>query len=129
MAQSRAKATGKGKPYSFIQLPKHILDSDEYTELTAFEVKLLIDLFSQFNGKNNGDFCAAWSIMARKGWKSRDTKDRALQGLLYTRFIQKTKQGGKHKASLYAVTWLPINDCKGKLDVKSTRVQSNAWRR
>jgi len=129
MTQKRVKATGKGGTASFLALPRHILESDEYAELTAFEVKLLIDMFAQFNGKNNGDLCAAWGIMEKKGWRSRDTLFRAIEGLRFNKFIQRTRQGGRNMASLYAVTWLGIDECKNKLDVRSTRVPTNEWRK
>ena len=129
MAQTRAKTIGRGKTATFLALPKHIVDSDEYAKLTAFEVKLLVDLFAQFNGFNNGDLCAAWGVMNNKGWRSRDTLFRAIEGLRYSGFIMRTRQGGRNKASLYAVTWLSIDECKRKLDVQQTRVPSNEWRK
>jgi hypothetical protein len=41
-----------------------------------------------------------------------------------------TRQGGLHKASLYALTWKEVNECDGKLDVGfgPTRVASGRWR-
>ncbi len=43
-------------------------------------------------------------------------------------WIVVTRLGGKHKATLYAVTWLPIDYCDGKLDVSSTDVAGNEWK-
>jgi hypothetical protein len=43
-------------------------------------------------------------------------------------WIIKTRQGGLHKCSLYGVTWLPINDCKGKLEVASTKGATHDWK-
>lgn len=109
-------------------MPKAILESEEYARLTAYEVKLLMDLFSQFNGRNNGDFHCAWRLMRRRGWRSQDTLNRALSGLIELGFIVKTRQGGKHKCSLYAVTWLPIHDCSGKLDISPTMAAPGTWK-
>jgi hypothetical protein len=114
--------------YPFIAMPRHILDSQEYAQLRPPAVKLLLDLFAQFRGKNNGDFCAAWKIMRKRGWRSRDTLSRALKELLEAGFIQKTRQGGKNRCSLYAVTWLSINECDDKLDVTATRTPANSWK-
>jgi len=52
-----------------MQLPKHILQSAAWARLTAFEIKLLIDVYMQFNGRNNGDFSATWSGMHERGWR------------------------------------------------------------
>lgn len=128
MARSRQKSKGRQESGPFIALPLHILESPEYSEIPLPSLKLLIDLLSQYNGFNNGDFCAAWTLMEPKGWRSRDTLARAIRDLLARGWIIKTRQGGRHKASLYAVTWKPIDDCKGKLDVSATKVASNAWR-
>jgi hypothetical protein len=43
-------------------------------------------------------------------------------------FIEQTRQGGKNQCSLYAVTWLAIDECNGKLDVNPTRAASNLWK-
>ena len=66
--------------------------------------------------------------MSKKGWKSRDTLDRSLLELMESGFIRKTRQGGRRKCNLFAVTWLAINECGGKLDVAATRVAPNTWR-
>jgi hypothetical protein len=37
-------------------------------------------------------------------------------------------QGGKNKASLYALTFLRINECGGKLDIDETLTPSDLWK-
>ncbi|MHB8391857.1 MAG: hypothetical protein ACYDBH_20150 [Acidobacteriaceae bacterium] len=110
-------------------MPHAILTSDEWAALTAFEVKLLMDLYGQFNGSNNGDLSAAMTLMMPRGWKSKDTLHRALCGLLDKGFLQKTRQGGKHRCSLYAVTWREIHECDGKLDVRPTQTAPATWKK
>ncbi len=129
LARSRLKIKGRRESGPFIILPKELLESSEYSTLSAKAVKLLIDLFSQYNGFNNGDFSAAWKLMAQRGWRSRDTLRRALNELVNKGFITMTRQGGKHRCSLYAVTWKPIDECKGKLDIAPTKVACNSWRK
>jgi hypothetical protein len=53
---------------------------------------------------------------------------KALAELLALGFIEQTRQGGKNQCSLYAVTWLAIDECNGKLYVKPTNVASNLWK-
>ncbi len=115
--------------YPFLAFPRHILSSPQYACLRPPAVKLLLDLFGQYNGTNNGDFCIAWQVMQKRGWRSRDTLNRAEKELLKAGFIQKTRQGGRNRCNLYAVTWLRINECDGKLDVSETRVASNEWKK
>ena len=92
-----------------------------------------MDMVSQLRFKeggavNNGDLTVAWSVLSKRGWKSRDTLYLSLQELLYYGFISLTRQGGRNLASLYAVTWWAIDECKGKLEVPETRVPSNEWK-
>lgn len=128
MAVNVRKAKGRSTSYSFVSVPKHILESEEYAELGAYAVKLLLDLYAQYNGKNNGDFCAAWSVMKNRGWRSKATLDRSIKELKRTGFILLTRQGGKHKAALYAVTFKKVNECKGKIDIKETREAPDSWK-
>ena len=36
---------------------------------------------------------------------------------------------GRHKATLYALTFYAIDDCKGKLDVKATGSPRGTWKK
>jgi hypothetical protein len=88
-----------------------------------------MDLFGQFTGHNNGALCAAWTLMQQRGWKSKETLARALLELREKGWIEVTRQGGRRKATLHAVTWLHIDECEGKqLDVHPTSRASNTWR-
>lgn len=129
MARSRLKATGRRDNGPYVKLPKHIFCSDEYTRLSAAAVKLLLDLYLQFNGRNNGDLSAAWTKMNKLGWRSKGTLYAARKELLDGGWIVVSRQGGRHKASLYAVTFLAIDDCKDDLDIAPTIVPLNHWRR
>ena len=128
MARSRVKSKGRRDKRSFIQIPHVILKCDAYAKLGAGAVKLLLDLFGQFKGYNNGDFAMAWSMMSLCGWHSKDTLYRARDQLIENGFIVQTRQGGKHQCSLYAVTWLAIDECSGKLDCQSTKAPLGYWK-
>lgn len=129
MARSRLNAKGRRDEGPYVKLPKHIFTSEEYTRLSAFAVKLLLDLYLQFSGRNNGNFGAAWTKMNKLGWRSKGTLYAARKELLESGWIVVSRQGGRHKASLYAVTFLAIDDCKTDLDVAPTIVPLNHWRR
>lgn len=135
MSRTLQKSKSRRESGDFILVPKHILESQEYAALTPRAVKLLFDLFVQFNGKNNGDFTAAWVVMRRRGWGSKAMLYRSLKELLDAGWIVLTRRGGKAQlgarriCSLYGVTWKPIDPCDGKIEIQPTRVPLNAWRK
>ena len=109
-------------------LPHAILRHQNFVALSPYAIKLLIDLYMNFNGKNNGDFCATWSLMKKRGWRSEATLNNALKELMYYGWIVCTRQGGKHRASLYAVTFRAIDECGGKLDTPETATAPANWK-
>lgn len=125
---TRQKIKGRKERGSYFGFPHAVMDSDNYLQLSAQAVKLLNDLGRQYNGHNNGDLCATWSMMEKRGWKSRSTLYKALKELLYYGLIILSKQGGKHAPSLYALTWQAVDECKGKLDIKETVIPSGDWK-
>ena len=128
MQDKRAKHKGRKGNASFLHIPHEVLNSDAYRSQDGWTAKLLVDLAGQFNGGNNGDLCAAWTIMREKGWRSKGTLHKSLNNLLEVGLIEQTRQGGKNRCSLYAVTWRAIDECKGKLDVRPTRSPSGLWK-
>jgi hypothetical protein len=68
--------------------------------------------------------------MQGRGWKSSDQLAKAKKELLEKDVIRIARQGGfPKKASLYALTWIPIDDCKGKLDVEATPTSPVNWKK
>lgn len=124
----RCKAKGRRESGTFATLPHNVIRSANWQRASGNAIKLAIDLLAQFNGKNNGDLAAPFSTMKKRGWKSSGTLKRAEREALHYGLIEKTRQGGLNRCNLYAVTWKPIDDCKGKLDVAPTRVASGTWR-
>jgi len=126
--RSRVKHKGRSDTPPFVMLRRDIMRYENFKTMGGNPTKLLIDLLSQYNGRNNGDLCAAWTLMKERGWNSKGTLHRSLKELLQRGWIVKSRQGGKHKASLYAITWLPIDECDGKLDIAPTITPINSWR-
>ena len=128
-AQSkRAKATGKGGKGTFTMLPHHVTKSEQFANLSAYAVKLLVDLLNQYHGKQNGDLSPSFTLMQRHNWRSKDTLAKALTELETKGFLVKTRQGGRHVASLYAVTFWGIDECDGKHDHVVSAAPLNYWR-
>lgn len=95
--------------------------------LSANAMNLFFDFLVQYDGFNNGDLCLAWSMMKKRGWTSRDTLAKARAELLAAGVIEVSRQGGRHKATLYALTIFSVNDRDGKLDIEATRAPKSYW--
>lgn len=135
MVDKRQRAKGRKTEHTFAGKPHHIFRPNFRTKtpspasaLSHMAAHLLDNLISQFDGKNNGDFSAAMGTMKLYGWSSQGSIHKAITELLALGFIEQTRQGGRNQCSLYAVTWLAIDECNGKLDVNPTNVASNLWK-
>lgn len=128
MGRSRRKDKGRTEGGSFLAIPHTVMDSPAWKALPSRALKLVLDLARQYRGSNNGDLSAAWRIMEPLGWNSRDTLAKAIADALRLGMIEKTRQGGLHRCSLYALTWHAIDECSGKLDVPATRIPSGLWK-
>jgi len=71
-SQRRLQAKCRRVSGSFLSLPHNLLRHKNFKALKAKSVKLLIDLATQYNGRNNGDLCAPLSIMRERGWSSNE---------------------------------------------------------
>lgn len=127
-AARRVRVKGRKESGPFLALPLAVINSPAFLRLGPSSIRLLLDLGSQYRGNNNGDLSAAWGLMSKRGWKSKDTLNHALSELLSAGFIEKTRQGGRNKCSLFALDFQAIDECNGKLDVRATAVARNAWR-
>jgi len=123
-----AKNTNKSKSITYkghFSLPKALLNDSEFFMLPAAAQKLINDLGAQYNGFNNGDLCASFTLMKERGWKSKSYLTKMTKELIESNWIELTKQGGRNMGpNLYAFTWQPIEACGGKLDVKPTSTAS-----
>ena len=133
MARKGINAKGRREGGAFVAFPCAVLDSPNFSRLTPKGTKLLIDLCAQLRMKrggpvNNGDLTIAWAIVKERGWFSKQSLYEAKDELTYYGLIELTRQGGKHVASLYAVTFFAINECGGKLDVRETVTASGLWK-
>jgi len=111
MAKSypKSKARSQGR---FISIPHHVLKSERGQNLTGPELRLLVHLMLQYNGRNNGNLSPTFSLMKELGWTSTGTLYKALQGLEHKGFVVVTKPGKKIRGdcTLVAVTWNGIDD-------------------
>lgn len=128
MSRSRSKHTGRRESGSFFAIPHAVMHSPNWRAMPARTVKLVCDVGAQYTGSNNGNLCAAWRVMHPLGWGSKETLALAIADALRFGMLEKTRQGGLHMCSLYALTWRAIDECGGKLDVPATRIPSGLWK-
>lgn len=133
MANYKKSAKPGRRPTEQVTLfPRHMLRSKQFYALSPKAKQLLIELASQYTSYNNGDLTAAWTVLKKCGWNSSATLDLAKKELVAAGFISVTRQGKNGAGAdrcptLYALTWRPIDECGGKLDVKPTKVAANPW--
>lgn len=114
---------------AFFTLPAAVLNGAAYLGVGAHARMLLFDLLAQYRGSNNGDLCAAYSLMKGRGWRSTHTLQTAKEELLEAGLIVETRKGARpNKASLYALTWYALDDCGGKLDITAHSFPRGAYR-
>lgn len=127
------KSTTRSEIGQFAAMPHAVLKTRKYASLDGWAAKLLLDLTRQYNGRNNGDLTAAWTVMREHGWRSKGTLNRAIKRLREVGFIVTTRQGWNRNCSLYALTWHPIDECmdregRHKHDAKPTLRPPGCWK-
>jgi hypothetical protein len=127
--RKRKRNKGRSESGSFLKLPHYILRSNEFGNLRPWAAKLLIELAKEYKGYNNGDFSAAYSVLKQRGWNSPGTLSSALKELQADGWILLTRQGGKNRCSLYAITWWSIDGCNGKHDYHEENIALNTWKK
>jgi DNA-binding MarR family transcriptional regulator len=104
------------------------LKCHNYQQLSHKARSMLLELGRQYKGSNNGDLSATWNQLKVRGWRSKGTITAALVELEYFGFIIKSRQGGRKRCNLYAITWKAIDECKGKIDILATNIAPAYWK-
>ena len=127
--EMRRRVKGRQTTKPFVMFPHDVMEHETFKLLSPRATKLLMDIASQYRGNNNGDLCAPFKLMKKRGWKSSDQLNRAKKELVSSGLVMVSRRGGLNKASLYALTWFSIDECNGKLDIQSTTRAPNNWKR
>lgn len=128
---SRRRAKGRSENGTFAALPHALFRAREdepppVARLSKMARLLLVDIAQQYRGNNNGNLSAAPKTLAPYGWTSRGTVDRALRELVSEGFLSLTRQGGRNRCSLYALTWHGVDE--GPHDAPTNPVPSGLWK-
>ena len=128
--RKRPRFTGRGKGHPFSSFPNYRLQSEEYGALSGNAAKLLTQIASTYNGKNNGDLSIGWKdYSTRFKWVSKATLEKARKELDEAGFILLTKHGFQRRPHLYALTWHGIDSCPGKDLEVPPGPPRNCWRK
>lgn len=108
MAHTREKLKSRKGSGRFAGIPHAVMDHPDYATLSANAVRLLLELLRQYNGYNNGDLSATFSVLKKRGFGSKGTIAKVLQELEQRGFLICTRSwkflnpGGR--CALFAVT-------------------------
>lgn len=110
-------------------IPLTLLRHPNFTRLSPWAMKLVMDLARQYSGFNNGYLCASRTLMKECGWGSNHTLQRAVEELEHYGIIIRTRQGGRNRATLHALSWRRIDDKPNNpLDVAPTIKPTDDWK-
>nr|WP_251702143.1 hypothetical protein [Pseudomonas boanensis] len=108
----------------FARLPHAVMDSEDFRRLSGSALAVLMCLLRQYRGSNNGDLSATFANANLWGIGSKSTLANALMELQRCNLIVRTREGRFMKpggcCALYAITWQPIDECDGKIEVPAT---------
>ncbi|MBY8123060.1 hypothetical protein KW497_03550 [Vibrio fluvialis] len=127
MAKTRERTKGRQSVRtSFAGIPRRVMESEDFRSLSGNAVRLLLWMSYQYKGKNNGDLAATHTLAQSWGIGGKQTLVKALKELQMRRLISMTRQGKftnpGGRCALYALTWLPVDECLGKeLEIGPTR--------
>lgn len=133
MTSKRGRAKGRKDKGQFTGIPHVVMRHSDYISLSYTAKALLFELALQYNGYNNGNLTTAWSILSKRGWKSKSTLCKALRELIEKRFVKVSRHGWfanpGSQCSLYAITWQSVDDFPRKnLELNPTRIPLRNFR-
>ncbi|MDP8162195.1 ArsR family transcriptional regulator [Pasteurella skyensis] len=103
--------------------------SEEFKNLSPTAVKVFTILLGKYNGKNNGDLSAPLNQSKEVFNLSDKSLQKGINELIKYKFIELTRQGGKNQCNLYALTCLPINSLRSKIDLIPSQRPSDKWKK
>ena len=119
---SRGQGKKRQPSRRFIGIPYDVIEHPDFFRANPRCLKLIIYLLRQYNGRNNGDLSVAFSQLKKLGFNSTETIRASVEECIERGLIIRTReakfQNPNSTCALYGVTWLGIDECGGKLEVK-----------
>ena len=129
MAKGNARHKGTKYNEPFVGIVRSVFESPAFVGLSPHACKLLLELAGQYRGNNNGNLTVAWSVVSKRGWRSKTTLWRCKAELIKAGFVYVTRKG--HMPStceLLALTWFPL-DVSPKFDPEAVHCfEAKAYR-
>lgn len=127
MANNHGKTKGRRDEGRYCALPHNVMDSESFSMLSGNAIKVLLCIYRQYNGNNNGDLSAPFSKAEDINIGSSSTWYKAIKELIAADLIMVTRESMKKYqgnpkgiCTLFAVTWKKIDECKGKINCAPT---------
>ena len=111
-SKSRVNATGRSdRAERFAMLTYSEIKHDAFRSLRGFSIKVYLELWSRFDGRNNGDLSLSLREGANLLYMSQSSVQRSIQDLIEKGFITMTSKGRWYgrKASTYSLTNKRLN--------------------
>lgn len=130
----RLKLVGGGAGKPFLGLPREMLKSAAFKELSPHACKFLLAIAAEYRGYNNGSLALPYDRARDEfGFTHKQTYYRASRELQERGFLELTKPAcrrGIQSSTRFAITWEPINEPADVVghDVKPTSRASNCWK-
>ena len=113
MRKNKFKKKFRGSD-NFANIPRYVIHTPAFMSLRGNSVKLLVLLATQYKGNNNGDLIITHSFYktffksSQTMYAARDELEQKgfIATVSYTHLTMPTKK----QPSLYALTWLPVDD-------------------
>ena len=111
MSRKLNKTKNKGR---FAGIPIWVMESAIFVSLPILSKAFLLELAAQYNGRNNGYLSLTRQDLKRRGFPSPLSTQRAIESLVDTRLIVRTRVGrlshGRACCSLYALGWRDLDE-------------------
>ena len=92
-------------------MPLQVMQSESYVGLSPYARSLLYEIGMQYDGGNNGRLTATWAKLRNRGFRSKDTINKALRELVGSGLIVLTDRPYRlsKKPNRYALTFRRID--------------------
>lgn len=126
MARTFEKTKSRKGGGRYAGIPHAVMNHPDYVALSPNAIRLLLEMAKQYNGHNNGDLSAAFSVLKHRGFGSKTTLAKLLRELQERDILRCSRPwhflNPGSQCALYALTWLNVDECPGKeLELKPTR--------
>lgn len=110
-------------------LPHDLLNSEAVKTLSHSGYRLMVLFAAQYDGSNNGALGLTPGQAAKNGIRSQTTFYKVLQELEEHAILERTHEASRvpPRPTMYALTWIPVNDTEYSLAKRVPTRAYKAW--